>query len=237
MRDAVQKGVSRLEHDGLMHADMIWLAAVGLQRFGRQVWMADLEGYARDPYVSRSVAMRGLASAIVGQPRLDAVELQSLDDSPNAGLAVALHCDILGVPEMWANHWDQALRKGGHAITYALLEAVFARERGCPLPRSPAYVARLEREVAALIVPDGRTSNLEIEAAWILTLAGRGSMVARSFLGDVLDAQWNDGGWAVDETKRETGWEPTAHAVLWLTEQLDAPKAGILGLGPPLQTP
>jgi hypothetical protein len=86
----------------------------------------------------------------------------------------------------------------------------------CNAELPAAFVDDLYRANAALISADATTvSDLKLEAAAFLHLAGQGARVDRTFVECVLRTQAGDGGWGKSRDGR-SDWHATILALLLL---------------------
>jgi hypothetical protein len=129
----------------------------------------------------------------------------------------ALYCDRLGLsPSFFTGMLEQAVQAGGYYLTHALLAVIWMQEYGGELGLPAELVDNLYGANAALISAEPRTvSDLKLEAAAFLQLAGQGARVDRAFVDSVLLTQQRDGGWG----KTRDGlsdWHATILALLLL---------------------
>jgi hypothetical protein len=129
----------------------------------------------------------------------------------------ALYCDRLGLsPSFFAEMLDKAVNAGGYYLTHALLAVIWMREYGGEAALAEAFVENLYRANAALISADARTvSDMKLEAAAFLHLAGQGARVDQTFVESVVRTQARDGGWGKSRDGR-SDWHATILALLLL---------------------
>ena len=140
-------------------------------------------------------------------------------------LAVSAEVDCITVPALYFDRQElrnnylemlnDAASSGGYMLTHALLATIWIQENGGAVPDSftePLYHANAE-----LIGGDPVVTDLELEAATFLYLAGQGSMVDNAFVYSVISAQNNDGGWLFSsDTPGNSEWHPTVLGLLLL---------------------
>jgi hypothetical protein len=129
----------------------------------------------------------------------------------------ALYCDRLRLsPSFFTEMLDKAANAGGYYLTHALLAVIWMREYGGGSELPAAFLENLYRASAALVGADaGTVSDLQLEAAAFLHLAGQGARVDRTFIDSVLGTQQRDGGWGRSRDGR-SDWHATILALLLL---------------------
>lgn len=127
----------------------------------------------------------------------------------------ALYSDRQNISSNYPDLIYEAANSGGYSLTHALLASIWFRENGHEL--SADFTSSLYVKSAALIRVDQTVTDLEVEAASLLYLAGQGSKVDPVFIQYVLDAQRSDGGWSnTNATSDESNWHTTVLALLLL---------------------
>ncbi len=108
----------------------------------------------------------------------------------------ALYCDQLGFPASFADALTNAFSQGGYYFPHVLLAEFWIHENGCTLNVPRGFVDDVYKANAAIIHNDPtRVSDLTLEAAAFLYLAGQGALVDDAFLDRVIATQNSDGGW------------------------------------------
>ena len=145
-------------------------------------------------------------------------DLEAVSQSSDRIIVCALYCDQIGLPPSFSEVLDKAVRAGGYYLTHVLLASVWIREHGCDLPLPDGFINDLYRANAAIINEDPRTvTDLKLEAAAFLYLAGRGALVDDIFVGSVIVTQNDDGGWGKSrDGQGDSDWHATILALLLL---------------------
>jgi hypothetical protein len=136
----------------------------------------------------------------------------------------AIHCDRLPAPPGYERMLREDLAEGRYGVTHVGLAVMAARDLECrglvPADVESAAVESMKK----IVVRDGRVTDLELEAATILTYLGHGEHVPSGFAEDVLASQRPKGGWALDSEARgqRADWHPTCFAVWYLLESRPA---------------
>ncbi|MBT8172130.1 hypothetical protein KJN74_04605, partial [Candidatus Bathyarchaeota archaeon] len=107
----------------------------------------------------------------------------------------ALYCDRLDLPDNYFELLDQSASKGGYFLTHVLLAIVWIEENDCNFEYPEGFKEKIFQYNAALINNDSIVTDLELEAASFLFLAGQGSLVKDDFINLVFLNQKNDGSW------------------------------------------
>jgi hypothetical protein len=108
---------------------------------------------------------------------------------------VALYCDRFGLPEDYPETLIEAVDNGEYMLTHVLLALIWIQNNDCEMPISNGFIEEVYNDSAALIDDDLVVTDLELEAAAFLYLAGHGSLVDDAFIGRVIAVQNDDGGW------------------------------------------
>ena len=107
----------------------------------------------------------------------------------------ALYCDRLGLPDDYPMMLDEAVNRGDYQLTHVLLAWIWIQENDFELTLPDGFIDDMYRSNAALINSDPFVTDLELEAAAFLYLAGEGTMVDDAFINSVIDDQNIDGSW------------------------------------------
>ncbi len=108
----------------------------------------------------------------------------------------ALYCDRSGLPENYALTLNQALNGGDYLKTHVLLATIWMQDNNYHLSMPSGFTENLYQFNAALIGNDPVVTDVELEAATFLYMAGQGSMVNAGFIQKVIATQNIDGGWS-----------------------------------------
>jgi len=149
---------------------------------------------------------------------LEAGDLQAVTDDIDRVTVPALYCDRFGLPEDYPEHLQQAANLGDYMLTHALLAWIWIQENGCNISLPDGFVEDLYNANAALIHNGaGGVTDLKLEAAAFLYLAGQGAMVDPAFVDRVIVVQKIDGGWAPSsDTQGDSNWHTTVLALMLL---------------------
>jgi hypothetical protein len=123
----------------------------------------------------------------------------------------ALYCDQLDLPSDYLMVLEEGVSRGGYQLTHVLLAWIWIQENGCELELPDGFIEELYHANAALINTDPIVTDLELEAAAFLCLAGQSELIDDSFLERVIASQDTDGGWG--SSKR---WHTTILGLLYL---------------------
>jgi hypothetical protein len=154
---------------------------------------------------------------------LQAGDLQQVSEDIDLVTIPALYCDRLEMPNNYPSMLDRATSLGNYMLTHALLACIWIQENDCEVPLSNEFIEEVYRANAALINNDQVVTDLELEAAAFLYLAGQGGLVDNAFVERVIAVQNDDGGWLLSsDTPGESHWHATVLGLLLLL-QLEYP--------------
>ena len=137
-------------------------------------------------------------------------DLQAVSEEVDKITVPALYCDRLGLPTDYPEMLVGAAEQGGQLLTHALLAWIWIQDNTCEVQLPNGFVEYLYHANAALIDNDMVVSELELEAAAFLYIAGQGSLVNDAFVNQVMAVQNYDGGWShSSETPSYSNWHPT----------------------------
>jgi hypothetical protein len=133
-------------------------------------------------------------------------------------VVTALYCDQLQLPASFPEVLAKAVKASGYYLTHALLALIWIRDRGCELAVRDEFVESVYRANAALIDGDPTTvTDVKLEAAAFLQLAGRGALVDDAFVASVVATQNRDGGWGKARDRQDrSDWHATVLGLLLL---------------------
>jgi hypothetical protein len=123
----------------------------------------------------------------------------------------ALYCDRLDLPSDYLMLLEEGVSHGGYQLTHVLLAWIWIQENGCELELPDGFIEDMYHANAALINTDSIVTDLELEAAAFLCLAGQSELIDGSFLEQVIASQDVDGGWG--SSRR---WHTTILGLLYL---------------------
>jgi len=107
----------------------------------------------------------------------------------------ALYCDRFPLPDDYPAVIEQAVGQGFYELTHALLAWIWIRDNECSLQLPEEFNAALFQATADLINDDPVATDLELEAAAFLHMAGQGAYVDDTFVERVIAQQNHEGGW------------------------------------------
>ena len=129
----------------------------------------------------------------------------------------ALYCDQLGLPFDYPAQLIKAANSGEYMLTHALLAWIWIQENGYEVQLPDGFIENLYRANAELIDDNPVVSDLELEAAAFLYLAGQGALVDDAFVERVIAVQNYDGGWlSYSAEPGASHWHPTVVALMLL---------------------
>ncbi|HUF71905.1 MAG TPA: hypothetical protein VMR74_03285 [Gammaproteobacteria bacterium] len=154
-------------------------------------------------------------------------DLQSVSHPSDGIIVSALYCDRLELPPSFGDLLSDAVRAGGYYCTHALLAWVWLQEYGGGVGVPAGFVEDLLRANAAIVNDDTSVvTDLKLEAAAFLCLAGEGARVDAAFVATVLKRQNDDGGWGM--TRKQPGisdWHGTVLGLMLLLHVREAQNA------------
>ena len=143
---------------------------------------------------------------------VNSVELKRVTNELDLITLPALYCDQLTLPANYSILLVDGAREGGYKLTHVLLAWIWLQENGGAVELSEGFVEDMYLANAALINTDDDVTDLELEAAAFLCLAGKTDLVDESFIDKVIEAQASDGSWG-GTIKR---WHTTVLGLMYL---------------------
>jgi hypothetical protein len=130
----------------------------------------------------------------------------------------ALYCDQLGLPPTFAEALTNAFNMGGYYFPHVLLALYWVHENHCKLGMREGFDADVYAANAAMIRLDPTAvTDLTLEAAAFLELAGQGALVDPAFIDNVIARQNSDGGWGQSPTRPgSSDWHSSVLGLLLL---------------------
>jgi hypothetical protein len=171
-----------------------------MQRFDQLLWYSD------QPSVTRM--FRRIADY---NNQISAYDLKRVKIEIDIITLPALYCDRLDLPSDYLRVLEEGVSRGGYQLTHVLLAWIWIQENGCELELPDGFVEDMYLANAALINTDPVVTDLELEAAAFLCLAGQGELIDDSFLEQVIASQDVDGGWGSNRR-----WHTTILGLLYL---------------------
>jgi hypothetical protein len=206
--------------DGSREPDaLVWLAWMH-KRFGIQEFAGALQRYdevlADQP---QQAPLRRVLRRVADRDNpVNADDWASVGHPSDRITVSALYCDQLGFPASFAEALTNAFSQGGYYFPHVLLAVFWIHENGCTLNLPRGFVDDVYRANAAIIHNDPtRVSDLTLEAAAFLNLAGQGALVDDVFLGRVIASQNSDGGWGEAPNRPgHSDWHSSVLGLLFL---------------------
>ncbi|MGD2066556.1 MAG: hypothetical protein PVI43_05240 [Candidatus Bathyarchaeota archaeon] len=144
--------------------------------------------------------------------RINSVELGKVTNELDLITLPALYCDRLDLPANYSTLLVDGASEGGYKLTHVLLAWIWLQENGGEVELPEGFIEDMYLANAALINTDSTITDVEMEAAAFLCLAGQSELVDESFINVVIAAQESDGGWG-GTSKR---WHTTILGLLYL---------------------
>jgi len=144
---------------------------------------------------------------------VNSVELRKVTNELDLITLPALYCDRLDLPANYSTRLIDGANEGGYKLTHVLLAWIWLQENGGEVELPEGFVEDMYLANAALINTDSTVTDIELEAAAFLCLAGQNDLVDEAFFYQVIAAQESDGGWYGGTSKR---WHPTVLGLLYL---------------------
>jgi hypothetical protein len=144
---------------------------------------------------------------------VNSVELEKVTNELDLITLPALYCDRLDLPANYSTLLVDGASEGGYKLTHVLLAWILLQENGAEVEVPEGFVEDMYLANAALINTDSTITDLELEAAAFLCLAGQNDLVHESFVDQVIATQESDGGWDGGTSKR---WHTTVLGLLYL---------------------
>jgi hypothetical protein len=143
----------------------------------------------------------------------------------------ALYCDQLGFPASFSEALRNAFSQGGYYFPHVLLAVFWIQQNGCTLGLPRGFVDDVYRANAAIIHNDPTlVTDLTLEAAAFLNLAGQGTLVDDVFLDRVIASQNADGGWGEAPNRPgHSDWHSSVLGLLFLAHVRSRADSGDTG--------
>lgn len=224
---AVDSAIAYFDTSSEPHA-LLWLALMQ-RRFGIAAFADALQRFdtllARNP--DQAPTLRVFRRIADRENPLRPEDLQAVTHPSDLIIAYALYADRQPLPPVFAKALQRAAGQGGYYLTHVLLAWVWARENGCEPALPDGFVEEVFRANAAIVNADtGLVSDLRLEAAAFLHLAGQGALVDSAFVETVLVTQNDDGGWGRSRDDRgASDWHATVLALLLLLHRRTSPES------------
>ncbi len=215
LNKAIAKSIRFFEKSREPHA-LLWLAVMH-RRFAIAEFADALQRYDQRLIEQPATAalLRVLRRFADRETALQPDDWDAVTTPSDRILVSALYCDRVGLPGSFPEVLQNAAKAGGYNLPHVLLTLVRIQENGCALPLPDGFIEAVYRANAALVDADPTTvTDLRLEAAAFLHLAGRGALVQDGFVESVVASQNADGGWG--RPKERSGGSDWHSAVLGL---------------------
>ncbi len=182
------------------------------RRFGIEVFADSVRRFNEVMFWYPEQSNVDLFSRIVNYNRsINAAELERVTDELDSITLPALYCDRLDFPTNYSTLLQKGLDNGGYPLTHVLLAWIWIQENGGEIELPDGFIDRMYHANAALINNDSTITDLEMEAAAFLCLAGKKELIDDSFFDWVIASQAIDGSWG-----EKYCWHTTVLGLLFL---------------------
>jgi hypothetical protein len=172
-----------------------------LEQFDQMLWWFPEKSYVR--------LFRRMADY---DARISAHDLEKVTNELDLFTLPALYCDRLELPSNYSALLQEGVSNGGYQLTHVLLAWVWIQENGVELALPDGFIDDMYRANAALINTDSTVTDVEMEAAAFLCLAGQSELIDSSFVDCVIASQAVDGSWGGTNAR----WHTTVLGLLFL---------------------
>ena len=147
-----------------------------------------------------------------------AEDLEAVTDLSDRIMISALYCDRFGLPASFPEVLQNVAKAGSYYLPHVVLTWVWIRSNGCQIALPEGFIDGVLAENAAMVNKDPTTvTDLKLEAAAFLHLAGQGALVDGRFIQSVLASQRDDGGWGLSpDGEAGSYWHSSILALLLL---------------------
>lgn len=210
VNDAIDFCKKIQEPDGLLMLNVIY------RRFGIVEFAGALQRYDEIMQYEEPVMRVFRRIADYDNP-IQANDLAGVSIDKDQLTTRALYCDRFGLPYNYPGALVRAASAGDYMLTHALLAWIWIQENNYELPLPENFITELYNANAELINDDSVVTDLELEAAAFLNLAGQGHLVDSRFVERVASAQNYDGGWLLSsDTSGPSYWHASVLGLLFL---------------------
>jgi hypothetical protein len=217
LQDAVTKAINYF--DGSSEPYALLMLNVMYRRFDIAAFSDSLQRYdqvlAGNP--GNAPLLRVFRRIAYHDNQLQANDLQSVTVNIDQITVPALYCDQLKLSSDYSETLEWAEESGGYLLTHVLLACIWIQDNGCEVPMPSGFLQDVYHETAALINGDQVVTDLELEAASFLYLAGQGALVPTAFVSQVIAVQNSDGGWrASSDAQGASDWHSSVSGLMVL---------------------
>ena len=191
---------------------MLWLDVMH-RRFGIAEFANALQQFDQLLYWYPSKPSTRLFRRIADyNTRINAQDLKKAKSVFDVITLPALYCDRLDFPSNYSMVLEEGVSQGGYQLTHVLLAWIWIQENGGELELPDGFIEDMYHANAALINTDHIVTDLELEAAAFLCLAGQSELIDDSFVERVIASQAIDGSWGGTNAR----WHTTILGLLFL---------------------
>jgi hypothetical protein len=108
----------------------------------------------------------------------------------------ALYSDRMSLPVNYPSMLTDAANRGGYLLTHVLLATIWLQDNNCEVSLPDNFTESLYQANAELAGNGVVITDLQMEAAAFLYMAGQGNLVSPAFVQRLIVIQNDDGGWA-----------------------------------------
>ena len=191
---------------------MLWLDLMH-RRFGIDEFTNALEAFEQAMLLSPSESYLNMFRRMADySAQINSVELGRVTNELDRITLPALYCDRLDLPANYSSLLIDGVNEGGYRLTHVLLAWIWLQENGGEVELPEGFIENMYLANAALINTDSPITDLEMEAAAFLCLAGQNDLVDESFIYQVIANQESDGSWGGTSKP----WHITISGLLYL---------------------
>jgi hypothetical protein len=219
LNTAIARAIGFAEKTREPHA-LLWLAVMHA-RFGIEEFADALPRYDRllSENPAQAPLLRVLRRFADRANPLQPDDWDAVTDSSDRLLVCALYCDRVGLPKSFPEMLRKAASAGSYYLPHVILTCVRIRENGCQLALPSGFMDAVYAANAEIIDRDPtRVTDLGLEAAAFLYLAGQDARVDEGFVERVIVNQNDDGGWGRAKDGGGSDWHSTTLGLLLLLQ-------------------
>jgi hypothetical protein len=135
----------------------------------------------------------------------------------------ALYSDRGNLPDDYVQQLNDAANSGGYLLTHVVLATIWLQDNHCDIGYD--FKEAVYQTTAGLVDDDQVVTDLELEAAAFLYVAGQGALVDGAFVERVIATQNYDGGWSYSSGMLESSNWHTSVLGLMLLLHVEFPAA------------
>jgi hypothetical protein len=216
-QQAVTKAIDYFKNSAEPYA-LLWMDVIH-RRFGIAAFADALQRY--DQYLAshpdEAPLLRVFRRIADYNNTLQDGDLQAISADIDHITVPALYSDRDELPADYPIMLQDAASQGQYMLTHVLLAWVWLQENSVTAQMPSGFAENLYRANAALINDDNTVTDVELEAAAFLYLAGQVGLVDSNFAAKVVAVQNSDGGWRLSSDVADTSnWHPSILALFFL---------------------